>query len=159
MVTQSKDTQHKKYITINVYQTNSPPKLVTSKIFFLLTWSSPPKSITPPEKWHSILKFLPHFDTIVKGHKKPKDMTGDRQKTDIEGTRRTKNHKPTRKRKTRCYGHKGKKNAKQRKMKCMQGHLDQSRGVENLSRRSQPQWIENLSRNYRGDRKFLDWST
>ena len=28
-------------------------------------------------------------------------------------------------------------------------------GVENLSRRSQPQWIENLSRIYRPDRKFL----
>ena len=25
----AKDTQHKKYININVYQTNSPPKLVT----------------------------------------------------------------------------------------------------------------------------------
>ena len=46
---------------------------------------------------------------IVKGHKKPKDMTGDRQKTNIEGMRRTRNHRPTRKRKTRCYGHKGKK--------------------------------------------------
>ena len=32
-------------------------------------------------------------------------MTGDRQKTDIEGMRRTRNHRPTRKRETRCYGH------------------------------------------------------
>ena len=54
-------------------------------------------------------------------------MTRDRQKTNIEGTGRTRNHRPTRKRKTRCYGHKG-KNAK--KMKCMQGNLDRSRGVE-----------------------------
>ena len=60
---------------------------------------------------------------IVKGHKRPKDLTGDRQKTDIEGTRRKRKHRPTRKRKTRCYGHKG-KIAKQRKMKCMQGYLD-----------------------------------
>ena len=36
-------------------------------------------------------------------------MTGDRQKIDIEGTRRLRNHRPTRKRKIRCYGHKGKK--------------------------------------------------
>ena len=55
MVTKPKDTQHKKYININVYQTNSPPK-----------------SITPPQEWHSILKFLTLFDTIVKGHKKKK---------------------------------------------------------------------------------------
>ena len=73
MVTKSKDTQHKKYININVYQTNSPPKLVTSKTFFPLTWSSLPKSITPPEEWHLILKFLRLFDTIVKGHKKKKN--------------------------------------------------------------------------------------
>ena len=70
MVTKPKDTQHKIYINIKVYQTNSPPKLVTSKTFFPLTWSFPYKSITPLEKWHSILKFLPLFDTIVKGHKK-----------------------------------------------------------------------------------------
>ena len=130
MVTKPKDTQHKKYININVYQTNSPPKLVTTKTFFPLTWSSPPKSITPPEDRHSILKFLPLFDTIVKGHKKPKDLTGDRQKTNREGMRRTRNHRPTRKRKTRCYGHKGKNNAKQRKKKCMQGNLNCSRGGE-----------------------------
>ena len=91
MVTKPKDTQHKKYININVYQTNSPPKLVTSKTFFPLTWSSPPKSITPLEEWHSILKFLPLFDTIVKGHKKKK--------------KKKRNHRPTRKRKTRCYEH------------------------------------------------------
>ena len=60
--------------------------------------NSPPKSITPPEERHSILKFLPIFNTIVKGHQKPKDLTGDRQKTDIEGMRRTRNHRPTRKR-------------------------------------------------------------
>ena len=34
MVTKPKDTQQKIYININVYQTNSPPKLVTSKTFF-----------------------------------------------------------------------------------------------------------------------------
>ena len=83
-------------------------------------------------------------------------MTGDRQKIDIEGTRRLRNHRPTRKRKIRCYGQKEKKNAKQRKMKCMQGYLDRSRGVENLSRRSQPRWIEKLSSIYQGDRNFLD---
>ena len=110
MVTKPKDTWHKIYINIKVYQTNFPPKLVTSKTFFPLTWSSPPKSITPPEEWHLILKFLPLFDIIVKGHKKPKEFTGDRQKTDIEGTRRTRNYRPTRKRKTRCYGHKDKRN-------------------------------------------------
>ena len=109
MVTKPKDTQHKKYININVYQTNSPPKLVISKTFFPLTWSSPPKSITPPKEWYSLLKFLPLFDTIVKGHKKPKDLTGDRQKTDIEGTRRIRNRRTTRKRETRCYGHKDKR--------------------------------------------------
>ena len=80
MVTKPKDTQHKKNINIKVYQTNTPPKLVTLKTFFLLTWSSPPKSITPLEEWHSILKFLPLFDTIVKGHKKPKDLIEDRKK-------------------------------------------------------------------------------
>ena len=54
---------------------------------------------------------------------------------------------------------KEKKNAKQRKMKCMQGYLDRSRGVENLLRRSQPRWIEKLLRIHRGDRNFLDQST
>ena len=72
MLTKPKDTQHKKYINIKVYQINSPPKLVTSKTFFPLTWSSSLKSITPPKEWHSILKFLPLFDTIVKEHKKKK---------------------------------------------------------------------------------------
>ena len=32
-----------------------------------------PKFITPLDEWHSILKFLPLFDTIVKGPKKPKN--------------------------------------------------------------------------------------
>ena len=63
--------------------------------------------------------------------------------------RRTRNHRPTRKRKTRCYGHKGKKNAKQRKMKCMQRNLDRSRGgkigVEHNKRRQMQ-----LSRIYQG---------
>ena len=83
-------------------------------------------SITPLKKRHSIHKFLPLFDTIVKGHKKPKDLIGDRKKTDIEGTRRTKNHRPTRKRKIRCYGHKEKK-CTTKKLKCMQGYLDRLR--------------------------------
>ena len=80
MVTKPKDTQHKKYINIKVYmyQTDSTPKLVTSKTFFPLTWSSPPKSITPSEERNSILKIFPLFDTIVKGHKKLKDLTWDR---------------------------------------------------------------------------------
>ena len=76
----TKDTQHKIYINIKVYQTNSPPKLVTSKTLFPLTQSFPPKSITPHEERHSILKFLPLFDTIVKGHKKSEDLIRDRQK-------------------------------------------------------------------------------
>ena len=130
MVTKPKYTKHKIYNNIKVYQTNSSPKLVTTKIFFPLTWSSSPKSITPHEEWHSILKILPLLDMIVKGHKRLKNLTGDRQKTDIERMRRTRNHRPTRKRKTRCYGHKGKKNAKQRKKKCMQGNLNWSRGGE-----------------------------
>ena len=147
-----------------MYRTNSPPEIVTIKTFFPLTWSSPPKSITPPEERHSILKFLPLFDTTIKGHKKPKDLTGDRQKTDIEGTRRTRNHRPTRKRETRCYRQKGKKiQNKEKKMKCMQGYLDWSRrcresigkkptlmdqeSVENLSTRQKVSWwVEKLSR-------------
>ena len=36
---------------------------------------------------------------IVKGHKRPKNLTRDKQKTDIEGTRRTRNHRPTKKKK------------------------------------------------------------
>ena len=67
---------------------------------------------------------------IVKGHKKPKDLTGDRQKIDIEGMGRTRNHKPTRKSKTRCYGHR-KKNAKQGKKEM---HARVSRLIEELSR-------------------------
>ena len=130
MVTKPKDTQHKIYINIKVYQTNSPPKLVTSKTFFHLTWSSLPKSITPLEERHSILKILPLFDTIVKWHKRPKNLTGDGQKTDIEGTRRTRNHRPTRKRKTRCYGHKGKKC----KTKKNEMHAKVSRSIEEVSR-------------------------
>ena len=39
---------------------------------------------------------------------------------------------------------------------CMQEDLNQSRDVEMLS--SQPRWIENLSRIYQLDRKFLDGS-
>ena len=128
MVTKPKYTKHKIYNNIKVYQTNSSPKLVTTKIFFPLTWSSSPKSITPHEEWHSILKILPLLDMIVKGHKRLKNLTGERQKTDIEGMRRTRNHRPTRKRKIRCYGHNGKKKkSKQRKMKCMQGYLSRSR--------------------------------
>ena len=118
MVTKPRDTQHK--INIKVYQTNSPPKLVTSKTLFPLTWSSPPKFITSPNEWHSILKFLPLFDMIVKGHKKPKGMTKDRQKIDIEGTRRIRNHRPTRKRKAKYQQEKEKQNAMDTKEKKMQ---------------------------------------
>ena len=50
--------------------------------------------ISPPF-WHNCQRAL-----------KVKRHDGDKQKTDIEGTRRTRNHRPTRKRKTRCYGHK-----------------------------------------------------
>ena len=81
---------------------------------------------------------------IVKGHKRPKDLTGDRQNANIEGTRRTRNHRPTRKRKTRCYWHKGKKKKKKqnkRKMKCMQGYLDRSRRCQEVSTTGS-RWIE-----------------
>ena len=75
---------------------------------------------------------------IVKGHKKPKDLTGDRQKIDIEGTRRTRNHRPTRKSKTRCYRH-WKKKCKTRKKRNACKGISIDRGVvENLLRRSQP---------------------
>ena len=73
------------------------------------------------------LNFSPFLTRLSKGLKSQKNLIGDRQKTDIEGTRRIRNHRPTRKRKTRCYGHKGKKNTKQRKKKSMQGYLDRSR--------------------------------
>ena len=132
-----------------------------------------PMSITPLEEWHLKLKFLPLFDMIVKGHKKPKDLIGDRQKTDIEGIRRTRNHRPTRKGKTRCYRHK-EKNAKQRKMKCMKGYLDRSRrcresiekkptsmdreSVEDLlTRQNVSWWIEKLSRSYRDKFQKAQW--
>ena len=105
MATKPKDTQHKKYININVYQTNSPPKLVTSKTFFPLTWSFSPRSITPPEERHSILKFLPLFDMIVKGHKKSKDLT----------YRKKKNKSTT----GRGSGKKEKKKKKKKKEQCM----------------------------------------
>ena len=61
-------------------------------------------------------------------------MTGDRQKTDIEGTRRTRNHRPIRKRKRkrRCYGHKGKK--KKAKPKKNEMHARVSRSIEEVSR-------------------------
>ena len=96
MVRKPKDTQHKKIYQYQCVQTNSPPKLVTSKTFFPLTWSSPPKSITLPKERYSILKFLILFDMIVKGHRKPKNLTEDRQKIDIEVIRRTRNHRPIR---------------------------------------------------------------
>ena len=118
---QNQKIYNTKYINIKVYQTNSPPKLVTSKIFFPLKISFPPKSNTPFEERHSIPKFLPLFDTIVKWHKMPKDLTGGRQKIDIEGIRRTRNHRPTRKRKTRCCGHKGKKMQNKEKWNACKG--------------------------------------
>ena len=44
---------------------------------------------------------------LSKGIKSQKNLTQDRQKTDIEGMRRARNHRPTRKNmKTRYYGHK-----------------------------------------------------
>ena len=44
--------------------------------------------------------------------------------------RRTRNHRPTRKKKNKMLWTQRKKNAKQRKMKCMQRNLDQSRDGE-----------------------------
>ena len=91
--------------------------------------------------------------------------------------RRTRNHKPTRTRKTRCYRHKGKKNSKQRKMKCTQGYLNRSRrcwvsikrkptsmdreSVEDLlARQKVSRWIEEavkiLSR--RNPKILMDWN-
>ena len=141
-----------------MYKTNSPPKLVTSKTFFPLTLGSPPKSITPLRKDIQFTNFSPFLTRLSKDIKSQKDLTGDRQKIDIEGTRRTRNHKPTRKRETWCYGHKGKKErCKTCEKQCMQEDLDWSRGVEKLS--SRPRWIEQLSRSYQGDRNFLDRST
>ena len=67
---------------------------------------------------------------IVKGHKMPKNLTEDKQKTDIEGARRTRNHRLTRKRKTRCYGHKGKKC----KTKKNETHARVSQLIEEVSR-------------------------
>ena len=93
---------------------------------------------------------------IVKGHKRPKNLTGDRQKTDIEGTMRTRNHRPTKKKKkkkTRCYGHKGKKVQNKEKLNEFKGISIDRGGVENLLRRSQPRWIENLSRICQADRE------
>ena len=149
-------TTQKKYININVYQTNSPPKLVTSKNFFSLTWSSCPKSITPLEEWHSILKIFPFFERLSKGIKGQKTWPKT-EKKDTEGSRRARNHRPIRKRKRKCYGHKGKK-CKTKKMKCMQGYFNRSRGVENLLRRSKPWWIEKLSSICRAYRNFLNGS-
>ena len=63
----------KRYTTQKIYQYQKCIKLT-------LPLSSHPKSITPPEERHSILKFLPFFDMIVKGHKKPKDMTETNRK-------------------------------------------------------------------------------
>ena len=58
-------------------------------------------------------------------------MTKDRQKTSIEGTRRIRNQRPTRKRKTRCYGHKGKKEEKKKaKQKKSEMHTRVSRSIE-----------------------------
>ena len=71
--------------------------------------------------------------------------------------RRTRNHRPTRKRKTRCYGQRKKMQNKEKWNAC-KGILIDWGVVENLSRRSQPRWIENLSRIYHPDRKFLDGS-
>ena len=121
MVTKSKDTQHKKYININVYQTNSPSKLVTSKTFFPLTWSSPHKSITHLEEWHSILKFLPLLTWLSNGVKIKRKRKRKRKRT------RTRNHRPTRKRKIKCYGHKdNQKNAKHGKNNaCKRISIDQ----------------------------------
>ena len=75
---QNQKIHNTKYINIKVYQINSLPTLVASKIFFPLTWRSLSKSITPPEEWHWNHKFLPLFDMIVKWHRKPKNLTGNK---------------------------------------------------------------------------------
>ena len=70
---------------------------------------------------------------IVKGHKRPKNLTRDRQKIDIEGMRRTRNYRPARKRKIRCYGHNGKKC----KTKKNEMHTRVSRLIEEVPRINQ----------------------
>ena len=70
--------------------------------------------------------------------------------------RRTGNHRPTRKRKKKknwCYGHKGKKIQNKEKWNACKGISIDHGGVENLLRRSQPWWIENLLRMCRPDRE------
>ena len=54
---------------------------------------------------------------------------------------------------TRCYGWQGKKMQNKEKWNACKGILIDQGGVENLSKRSQPRWIENLSRMCRVDRE------
>ena len=106
-------------------------------------------------------------------------MTRDRQKTDIEGTRRTRNHRPTRKRETRCYGHKGKKMQNKEKWNACKDisinrevsrHLLRkvsrkttltNEAVKEQSKdiRREARLIYQVSRSYWGGRRFLDRST
>ena len=110
---------------------------------------------------------------------KAKSHDKDKHKTDIEGTRRARNHRPTRKRKTGCYGHKGKKMQNKEKWNACKGisidremlrHLSRKvsrktmstdEAVEEQSKdtRREARSIHQVSRSYRGGRRFLDRST
>ena len=107
-------------------------------------------------------------------------MTGDRQKTDIEGTRRIRNHRPTRKRKTKCYGHKDKqkyaKHVKNNACKRILIDREMARQVSSIidvdkcscrgsvegqinKRLKRSRSIHQVLRSYQGDKSFLDRST
>ena len=64
---QNQKINNTKYINIKVYQTNSLPKLVRSKNFFPLRWSSPPKSILPLRNDIQISNFSPFLTQLLKG--------------------------------------------------------------------------------------------
>ena len=159
-------TTQKKNININVYQTNSPPKLVITKTFFPLTWSSPPKSITPLRNDIQFSNFSPFLTRLSKGIKRKR--------------KRIRNHRLTRKRKTRCYGHKDNQNYTKhvKKNACKRISIDReiARQVssiididrcscwgsiegQNNKRLKRSRSIHQVSRSYRGDRIFLDRST
>ena len=142
MVKKIKDTQHKIYINIKVYQTNSPPKLIISKNFFPLTWSSPLSLLLPWMNDIQFSNFSPFSTQLSKGIKRKR--------------KKTRNHRPTRKRKTRCYGHKdNKKYAKHVKNNaCKRISIDPP-GVEKLSQELS-QLIHQVSRSCRDcDKKKL----
>ena len=91
------------------------------------------RSTPPPPLMNDIQfsNFSPFLTSLQRASKTKKKLTGDKQKTNIVGIRRTRNHRPTRKRKTRCYGHKGKKKFKTKKNEM---YIRVSRSIEEVSR-------------------------